>query len=201
MTNISRNYQLPNGTYVQTNEEGGTYYECQFCLAWFKPKKRFVQKFCSESCRVLSCRENNSQNVNSKHDKSTVHNRKKVTNKDLSNQILEAKEVVDELKHLMKRQENKISSIKNNQNIHMLISGLMPLVAEPLKKGFTNMLNRIKGNPNLNTYEKFQAQTNHWVKDLPEDLQTLVNVTAMSFYQKPNLGTNPTSNKNNNQAV
>jgi hypothetical protein len=31
--------------------------KCQYCKIDFHPTRRFVQKYCSESCRVLSCRE------------------------------------------------------------------------------------------------------------------------------------------------
>lgn len=30
---------------------------CNFCGTTYTPKRRFVQKYCSESCRVMACRE------------------------------------------------------------------------------------------------------------------------------------------------
>lgn len=30
---------------------------CNFCGTKYTPKRRFVQKYCSESCRVMACRE------------------------------------------------------------------------------------------------------------------------------------------------
>lgn len=39
---------------AQTQRQKETYY-CLFCKTPFNPARRFVQKYCSESCRVMSC--------------------------------------------------------------------------------------------------------------------------------------------------
>lgn len=40
-----------------SRQDGSLLYECQYCEVWFEPKAKFKQKYCSESCRVMACRE------------------------------------------------------------------------------------------------------------------------------------------------
>lgn len=56
---------LKNGTKTIKNSNGTTMYECQYCSDWFVPKRRFIQKYCCNSCRNMAynqrqriCREN-----------------------------------------------------------------------------------------------------------------------------------------------
>jgi len=45
------------GTAYVSRQDGSLLYQCQYCSTWFEPKTRFKQKFCSESCRTMACRE------------------------------------------------------------------------------------------------------------------------------------------------
>lgn len=45
------------GTAYVSRQDGSLLYQCQYCATWFEPKTKFKQKFCSESCRTMACRE------------------------------------------------------------------------------------------------------------------------------------------------
>jgi hypothetical protein len=45
---------LKNGTKTIKNSNGTLMYECQYCSDWFFPKRRFIQKYCCNSCRNMA---------------------------------------------------------------------------------------------------------------------------------------------------
>ena len=45
-----------NGTQYIRNINDDIMHQCQYCETWFLPTRRFVQKYCSESCRVSACK-------------------------------------------------------------------------------------------------------------------------------------------------
>ena len=55
--NLNKKYgTYKNGTQYIRNINNDIMHQCQYCETWFLPKRRFVQKYCSESCRVSACK-------------------------------------------------------------------------------------------------------------------------------------------------
>lgn len=65
-------------------------YNCRYCGVSFAPKKRFVQKYCSESCRVMACRERKN-GLLGLGDTIVNKGKSRVTNKAILDQLQEIK--------------------------------------------------------------------------------------------------------------
>lgn len=61
-------------------------YDCRFCGTSFTPKKRWVQKYCSESCRVMACRERKNSYLGL-GDVVVSKGKNRTTNKEILNQL------------------------------------------------------------------------------------------------------------------
>jgi len=118
-------------------------YQCHYCREYFTPKRRFVQKYCSESCRVMAFRERNEARNSSGTD---LHENRGQKNENLGrktenthaknkNQI-NLDEILEYLKKRDKEIDRKLSSISNNQQLLMVINSLLPFIADPIKEKF-----------------------------------------------------------------
>ena len=168
--------------------EAQKYYECNHCGVFFVPRKRFVQKYCSESCRVMACRDRKDKEPVRNHhhlngNPSSVQNRpEKQSKSQIQNAAI--KEILAELKDFLDERDKKLikklSVIHSNQRYHMLISSIAPLVAEPLRQKFLGM---IKGGNQPRNQSELLKGLEPITKDLPPELQNLLTQTAVSYLE------------------
>ncbi len=139
-----------NGTRQRFLEDGRLAYSCQYCGTWFIPGRRFVHKYCGESCRVMACR----QRVNTVAGSmgGNIYNRDPTTNTQLASGLHEVrkdfKDLQQQLRDLIavntlessKAVESAIKDLKrdvkgvnDNQKINMLISAISPILSSYLK--------------------------------------------------------------------
>ncbi len=130
MTTLSSENQGENG--FSPSKRADEMYQCHYCMASFTPTKRFVQKYCGESCRVLACRQrktgiNNIQDT--KNDKKESFGGKAGNNKeqkDIKKEILE--DILPELKAIISERdkvlEKKLRDLSNKINWAIGLSGL-----------------------------------------------------------------------------
>lgn len=123
-----------NGTkYYQHNESLKIFFECQYCNALFETKRRFNQKFCSNSCRTMASRQRNGLGIVSYKD------RDKTTNTGILNAIqnseLNFEKKLDKITH-----ENAIKNTKLEIEIKKLQSNVS---TSNWMNGFTLLSNLI----------------------------------------------------------
>lgn len=99
-----------NGTNWIRNVNDDVMHECQYCGTYFIPKRRFVQKFCSESCRVMACKKRKTGMFGTSG--GTVYNRNNVTNQTLVANINELSIAVRSLSHDLEKTKIEL----NNQS-------------------------------------------------------------------------------------
>ena len=198
---------LDNGTATARNSNGQTMHSCQYCETWFIPKRRFMQKYCCESCRVLACKKRKQTifglqggNLRDGH----------VTNKELygliDNLRSELKEVKfennqnkSELSLLMDEKDlnrqkdgldikNELNSIKSRQGWHIFASIVIPLIAPGLKELATNLGDSKNPPENLN---KFMTQVEPVMKGMPPEVKAnLINAAQQYFAVKNSTNSN-----------
>jgi hypothetical protein len=96
MNNEQRYKELSNGVVMLTTANGKLMHKCNYCESWFKPLRRFMQKYCNDSCRVMACRKR-------KRDLfglvgGNFRDRKSTTNTDLFEIVSSLKQEIDDLK-------------------------------------------------------------------------------------------------------
>ena len=173
--------------------EAQNYYQCAHCNTFFKPKKRFVQKYCCESCRVMACRDRKSPKKQSFSGFSTrnrfSNNQKPLDEQQNQPATPKNNDILDELKSYLDDRDSrllkKVEKIQKQQEYHMWISALAPLLAEPVRKGFMNLLN---GNPSPQDANQFLEQVAPMIKELPEDLQLEVLKLSKDFWDQKTKG-------------
>lgn len=165
------------------------YYQCKHCDTFFIPKKRFVQKYCSESCRVMAYRNrkvSEKQNLTGfatrnrfSNDQKPMDEQQNLTSTPKNNNILE------ELKsYLDDRDANLLKELEKflkQQEYHMWISAIAPFIAEPVRKGLMNLLN---GNPSPQDANQFLGQIAPMIKELPKDLQLQILKLSKDFWDQ-----------------
>ena len=164
-------------------------YQCQYCRGYFTPTKRFVQKYCSESCRVMACRERKKGKGNPSTQKtqdiSGLHAAAQPKNNSSQTSTSENSGVMAEIKRYMDERDKKllkeIRSIQSNQEIHMLISGLVPFVAEPIRQKLVSMRKNKTTPTNLN---ELMQMLEPIAGDLPPELKIQLSQAALSFYKE-----------------
>ncbi|MFW6328238.1 MAG: hypothetical protein ACOC2F_08015 [Bacteroidota bacterium] len=185
--------------------EAQNYYQCAYCNDYFLPKKRFVQKYCSESCRVMACRDRKTgkrEKVPASYKKNTSGFHGTNSTKGY-NQTPEHKnsKLLDELKACLDERDakllKKVEKIREQQNYHMWISALAPLLAEPVKKSLGRLF---QGNKTTQDVNQFLQQVAPKIKELPEELQVMV-LNASKEYWDANLGSNDSKHKMNSSGL
>ena len=174
--------------------------KCEYCDTMYTPKRRFVQKYCSKSCRVMAY--NNPQyKVSNQRQQETINNKEEELQSAMKKQIeivkqqefirkviLEAgernyKEIKEELtkkiNHLQKGLFSKIKKIENRQMYHMAISLILPFIAEPLRQ-------RLAYNANLSnppkTYEEFISNIEPYLKTVTPEVREQIINGAKAYY-------------------
>ena len=101
-----------NGTQYIRNINDDIMHQCQYCETWFLPTRRFVQKYCSESCRVSACKKRKNGMFGTVGGK--VYDRSNVTNQTLVNTF---QGQISELRHSYRehtaRLEEKIRNLED----------------------------------------------------------------------------------------
>lgn len=147
MSNIQVNRE---GTAYVQHQDGSLLYQCQYCQQWFEPKIRYKQKFCSESCRTMACRERMHGLAGTLQGK-----RQATSNADLLRQlqVIErrtASSIEQTYGRLLDRQRDTeiklreeilklnttISSMGNKLDILMFISAIAPVVSPAIVSWF-----------------------------------------------------------------
>lgn len=164
------------------------YYQCAYCHTHFLPKKRFVQKYCSESCRVMACR----ARKNGHHEDVTPHLRGMHTAQQHTppaarqnpqpkpQNTIGMEELIQHLEKRDKELQKKIDKIQTQQNYHMLISALAPILGEPIRQGLTNLF---QGKQTPQNLEQFLLQIEKESKNLSPDLKLKVMHTAKEYWE------------------
>ena len=174
---------LENGTRWFNHANGHVMHECQYCSTWFVPKRRFMQKYCCESCRVMACkkRKNGLYGVSG----GNVHDRNKTTNTELYNQM---EELRADLKRIKENEKDsnfdtklQLAKIKRNQDWHIFLTCTIPLIAPKLSKAIGNLFSNNKAD-NL---EDFMKKAEPILKKAPDDLkEQIFDVTSNYFSQQ-----------------
>ena len=144
-----------NGTNYLRNINDDIMHQCQYCETWFLPKRRFIQKYCSESCRVSACKKRKGGMFGVVGGQ--LYDRSNVTNQTLVNQIQnqykqveELKEQVHALRELVRDSSqitaNKLKDIKEKGNWNLVLATVMPFVAPYVR----NRISEAQNNENKN---------------------------------------------------
>lgn len=186
---MSKNQQhkQPNSGFINPLEIQ-SYYQCAYCRTHFLPKKRFVQKYCSESCRVMACRarkngqhEDNAPHLRGNH---TPHPHTAPAAQNPPPPKPQTLTRMDELiKHLEKREKDlqkKLDKIQTQQNYHMVISAIAPFVAEPIRQKLTQLFKEKQQPQDVN---HLLQQIEPLIKNLPLELKTQLLQTSVEYWK------------------
>lgn len=181
---------LKNGTRAIENINGETMHECQYCGTWFMPKRRFVQKFCSESCRVMACKKRKVGLYGTVG--GNLNDRNNVTNQSLVNKIEDLRSEINE--HLAVSNEHfavnkeiglsnnsKLDKIKKYAEFQMLISIILPFIAEPIKKKLTSLFE--KTDEPVEDLEGFENILEPLSNDIPKETRDKILNAVQAFYK------------------
>jgi len=89
-----------------TVEDSQPMQECHYCNIWYSPTRRFVQKYCSESCRVMACRERKGHGLVIEGGTS-FSKRNTTTNTELKNKIVEMMQKLEHQQEIYKMDRDK----------------------------------------------------------------------------------------------
>ena len=139
-----------NGTNYIRNINDDIMHQCQYCETWFLPNRRFIQKYCCESCRVSACKKRKGGMFGVVGGQ--LYDRSNVTNKTLVSQIQNQHKQVDELKEQIQalrelvRDTNyitaeKLKNIKEKGNWNLILSTIMPFLAPFIQKRISEAQN------------------------------------------------------------
>lgn len=189
---------LDNGTKTATNSNGDNMHCCQYCETWFLPKRRFIQKYCSESCRVLACRHRKKDlfglsggNIN---DRNKTTNTEIVKTMDLLKNSIESdiEMMRDQIFEITMANNGHLKAIKKNQGWHIFLTVTIPLIAPNLSKVINNFFS---GKTPIDDYSEFISKVKPIVKDAPDDLKDKVMSAAQLYYQSIKTATEAKDNK------
>jgi hypothetical protein len=113
----NRSGTYENGTNWVKNVNDDVMHECQYCGTYFLPKRRFIQKFCSESCRVMACKKRKTGMFGTSG--GTVYDRNNVTNQALVANINELSMAIRSLSHDLERTKRDIN-YQSDENTHKI---------------------------------------------------------------------------------
>ena len=162
------------------------YYQCEYCRAHFLPRKRFVQKYCSESCRVIRARKNGQHEdftPNLRGNRAAQQHATPNTRHEPHPKPKNPTGIDELIKHLEKRDKDlqrKIDKIQTQQHYHMLISALAPIFGEPIRQGLTNIF---QGNQTPKNLEQFLILMEKETKNLSPDLKLKVMDAAKEHWK------------------
>ena len=178
---------LPNGTATFQNTNGETLYQCRYCESWFMPKRRFMQKYCTESCRVMACRNRKKGLYGVMSGNSSSRN--KTTNTELYNIVDDLRAEIKDIKE-KNYQDSKVSDVKldlikktqekirSNQQWHIFISCTMPVIAPKLAEGIASLF-KTKDPKNM---EQFRKEVDPILESAPKELKNqILSVTKVFF--------------------
>ena len=165
-----------NGTNYIRNINDDIMHQCQYCETWFLPKRRFIQKYCSESCRVSACKKRKGGMFGVVG--GNLYDRSNVTNQTLVNQIQNQYKQVEELKEQVKalreltRDSNQITSerlksIKEKGNWNLVLSTIMPFLAPYIQ----NRISEAQNSQNKNAEDvlkEFDSYTSGFKEDMTQ---------------------------------
>jgi hypothetical protein len=114
---------------------------CKHCNMEFKPRKRFIQKYCSESCRVMDCKKRKTLSYNS----SRLNNIIPISNN----------EILDEIKKGNKRTNKKLADINHNVKI-IQIGGCIKVLYDLYKNHQIDVKNIEIDNQIKSIFEKLE---------------------------------------------
>lgn len=180
---------LDNGTRWFVHNNGTTMHECQFCGTWYVPNRRFMQKFCRESCRVMACRERkkglygvSGGNLNS---------RNKTTNTELYNQIEEMRNELSEYRKesskLDIKAKEQLEKIKSTQNWHIFLTCTIPLIAPTLSKSISNLFAK---DGNADNLQEFTKKVEPLLDKAPPELKEQIINVATNFFNSEDMAKN-----------
>lgn len=184
--------QLSNGTRYFKSASGSTMHECHYCGTWFEPKRRFIQKYCSESCRVMACKKRKQGLYGTTG--GNLNDRNPITNESLFNkmtdiqrELIETKKYNEELtlklEHLEKGQKASFdvqNKIKEYTDYTLLASLILPLFGDDIKHFVSGIFNG--GNENPKNFNAFKSKIKPFTDKIPEDLQKQVMGIAETYY-------------------
>ena len=183
---------LKNGTRWFVHNNGSTMHECQYCGTWFVPKRRFMQKYCSESCRVMACRDRKSGLYGTMG--GNVYTRNKTTNTQLFNELDELRKELSSIKHEQEKafikNEIQVDKLSNKISWNLFLSGVMPLVAPSISKAMSNLFSN-KSNPE--TYTDFVKQAGPILDTAPDGLKDKVLNVVKNYFTNEEQKSNPFS--------
>lgn len=150
---------------IAYDQNGKLVYRCLYCGEWYRPKKRWAQKYCNQSCNVKACRERNVGLYGVTG--GTLSNRRNATtNTEISKKIDEAIAILDIQQHKDKldkdldkrRRELEVKEINQNINLGfkkitnkltwlMVISGIIPFIAGPIRRWILKFFTKKKEEP------------------------------------------------------
>ncbi|MDV7390847.1 hypothetical protein RZS08_05815 [Arthrospira platensis SPKY1] len=162
---------------------------CNYCGTVFYPKRRFVQKYCTESCRVLACRKRINGLMGTMGGNYQV--RDKTTNTALANIITEnipvlVKNTFENIDYRLKIIEGKTDIIQTRQLWHMVISVLSPMLAPEILKILKNIFT--EGDKEPQNYQEFESIFNKKTKDIPlnDDMKNVIKQAVNAYFNTKN---------------
>ncbi len=147
-------------------------YQCRYCEAFFVPTKRFVQKYCRESCRVMDYKRRKTGIDNIQGAKSTKKesfSKKDANNKEQENIKKEVlQDIIPELKAVVSERdkvfEKKLSELSKKINWAIGISSYGAVATDSMKENvrdsFQNILQNISNTINNSELQQKSEKTN-----------------------------------------
>jgi len=195
---MSNLHRLPNGTAVARNSNGDTMHQCQYCETWFLPKRRFIQKFCSESCRVMACRERKKDMFGLKGG-TLREKRNSTTNSELYNQLIDVKERLRNAEDNINERtavrtdaiRDQLKQVKKYQSWHIFATVTMPIIAPKINK-FISGLGKKENTHPPKDLEDFRERFKPAMEKMPAEVQQqLLKAAEMYFAVEQELPIEP----------
>lgn len=205
---MSKIKQLNNGINTFTNDANKTMHQCMYCETWFYPKRRFMQKYCSESCRVLACRHRKQDLFGMRGGQ--ISDREKTTNSHLYEEVKELKRSILEMNKTtnfnvqsastkqtemtldmqlrlleIQSEQKKAMSLQKWQ---MFLNVVMPLVSPSVIEMVKNIFSSDKP---IESLEEFNKHLDPILKDMPSDLRDSLMNSAKMYYNALNIPFKP----------
>lgn len=187
---------LKNGVKTITTANHTVMHQCLYCNSWYEPKRRFMQKYCRESCRVLACR--NRKNTLFGVEGGKQSDRNATTNTELYNSILELTRNLKAMEHTVGLIEGKneiatvksalmlqeeIRKVKGLVQWNLFLSAAMPLLSPPIIQKIKEVFgsnDKAKFTDMAGFYESFKPI----LDAAPDEIKTQVENIAKNYFDK-----------------
>lgn len=194
MENTSpKHKQLPNGVIMLTTSNDTIMHQCNYCEIWFEPKRRFMQKYCNDSCRVMASRKRHHNLFGLAG--GTYRTRNNTTNTELYTTISDLRAELGDLKTKTENNtrtiqetikdakydvKTDIGKVHNLQYWNIAASVIMPLVSPYLGTRIKEIFNPNKPYQDL---QSFYEKINPFLDKAPKELRDNIYLSMTAYFE------------------